>query len=528
MFTSESATTSPLQALLGRATAAPDEIVLVAGDTRLSAAGLLREAERLAASLASRGVQPGDRVAIHMYNIAEAAIAYLACFRLGAIAAPLNTRFKTEELSHWMERLTPAIYLGQAELYENFAGVPQDLLPDARRFSVGATPDGAGSWSALIDGAVPGGASGSITGLVDVPIFRPHDPDTPAVLLSTSGTTSGRGKLVVWTHETLAALANAAPARGYVPGGVRALATPMMHASGVITLVSACLTPGFRLVLLPKFEPDLVLDAIESHRCTSFSGLPFIYAALAERQAEEPRDVSSLTLCTVVGDTCPAEIANSIRRAFVLPLLGLWGSTEEPGATIPARRVGAFSRMVPEVEARVVDEAGDRVADGETGELWLKSASTTPGYWEGPGIITRLPDGFFRTGDIVRMTGEDEFEYIARGKDIILRGGSNISPIEVEEVLRTCPFVIDAAVAGIPDPVLGQRVGAVLVLAGDVTDEVVPAILGTARQKLADYKVPDLVVLAAALPRAASTKIDRRAVENILAQEAALTAARSA
>jgi long-chain acyl-CoA synthetase len=525
-----SVTASPLSVLSERAIAAPDEIVLIAGDTRWTAGSLLHGTQRLAAALASRGVRPGDRVAIHMYNIAETAIAYLACLRLGAIAAPLNIRFKTEELAQWVGRLTPALYLGQAELYESFAGVPQGLLPDERRFTVGAAshavgttpnavgtiPDAVGTWRELIDSAPA------------EQVFGPHDPETPAVLLSTSGTTSGRGKLVVWTHRTLVSLGNAAPARGYVNGSVRALATPMMHASGVIALTSTCLTPGCRLVLLPKFEPDLVLDAIEQHGCTGLGGLPFMYAALTQRQAEEPRDVSSLQLCTVVGDTCPAEIAQSFQREFGLPPLGLWGSTEEPGATIPASRVGPFSRLAAGVEAQVVNDAGDRVPDGETGELWLRSASTTPGYWEGPGMIAHLPGGVFRTGDIVRMTGGDEFEYIARAKDIIVRGGSNISPIEVEDVLRTCPFVVDATVAGIPDPVLGQKVGALLVLVGDVTDEVIPVIIGTARQTLADYKVPEVVMLTTELPRAASTKIDRKAVAEILAQEAARLAVQSA
>jgi long-chain acyl-CoA synthetase len=518
MSTSESVAASPLSALAERARSAPDEIVLVAGDTRWTAGGLLRETDRLAAALASRGVRPGDRIAIHLYNIAETAFAYLACFRLGAIAAPLNIRFKTEELIHWVERLTPSIYLGQAELYESFADVPQHLLPDARRFSLGATPYAARSWSELIEEPEPDTIPNLPSG--------PRDPEAPAVLLATSGTTSGRGKLVVWTHKTLAALAKAAPARGYVKGCVRAVATPMMHASGVIALASTCLTPGCRLVLLPRFEPDLVLDAFDKYRCTSFSGLPFIYAALAERQAEEPRDVSSLQLCTVVGDTCPAEIANSFQRQFGLPLLGLWGSTEEPGATIPASRPGPFSRLLAGVEARVVNEAGKDVAAGETGELWLKSGSTTPGYWEGPGMVAALPGGIFRTGDIVRMTAEDEFEYIGRRKDIIVRGGSNISPVEVEEVLRTCPFVVEAAVAGIADPVLGQRVGALLVLAGGVCEDVLPAILGAARQRLADYKMPELLLLATTLPRAASTKIDRRAVADLLAQEASRLAVR--
>lgn len=508
MFRNENARTSPLSALSERARMRPDEIVLVCGYRQWTAGSLLDKTDRLASALASRGVRPGDRVAIHMFNIAEAAIAYLACLRLGAIAAPLNTRFKTEELASWVARMTPAIYLGQVDLYGNFAGVPQDLLPDARRFLVGSPAGSVGRWSELIENRDSGGN------------FVSPAPDATAVLLATSGTTSGRSKLVVWTHRTVAALTGAGAARGFFDGGIRPLATPLMHASGVSALMLTCLTLGCTLVLVPWFDPDLVLDAIERHRGTSFGGLPYMFAALTRCQAERPRDTASLKLCTVAGDACPTWIAQSFREQFGLPLLGMWGSTEDSGATIPSGNAGALTRLVPGAQARVVDAVGTDVAEGQMGELWLKSQSTTPGYWEGPGKITPLPDGYFRTGDLVRMTGTDEFEYVARTKDIIVRGGSNISPLEIEEVLQSCPQVVEAAVAGVADPALGQRVGALLVIEGPVTDQVVSAVLSTVRQRLADYKVPEVVALANQLPRGASTKIDRKAVAAILAHEA--------
>ncbi|CAB3750310.1 class I adenylate-forming enzyme family protein [Paraburkholderia solisilvae] len=497
--------TSPLAALAARARVAPDKTVLICGSRHWTPARLLEDCDRLASALAARGVRPGDRVALHMLNIAEAVIAYLACFRIGAIATPLNTRFKTAELSHWIERTTPAIYLGQGDLYENFADVPQDLLPDTARYVVGSTGSigKARTWVELMETGRPRR------------FFAAPDPDAAAVLLATSGTTSGRGKLVVWTHRTLASFGPVAAARGPAGEMVFAVVATLMHTSGmVISIIS--LIRDFVMVLIPRFDPDMVLDAIEHHRCTSIGGLPFMYAALAQRQKLKPRDVACLRACTYGGDTCATEIAESFEEQFGVHLRSIWAATEEPGVSTPGTRAGPYFGLVPEAEFRVMNEAGNPVPDGETGEMWLRSPTTAPGYWESPGVITSLPDGFFHSGDLVRVSGEREVQYIGRKKDLIVRGGSKISPLEVEAVLQDHPNVREVAVVGLPDPVLGQRVGALLVLK-DGADAA--PILAAAKKRLADHKVPEIWAMIDKLPRNALTKIDRNAVAEAIAKD---------
>ncbi|KAI0550377.1 hypothetical protein F4679DRAFT_543074 [Xylaria curta] len=499
-----SITIHPLDALKARAT---NKVVMICGERTWTAVDLLRDTDRLAAGMALRGVRRNDRIAIHMLNIAETVISYLACFRLGAIAMPLNARFKTEELKYWVERTKPVLYLGQTELYPAFVDVPEDLIASSARYiaRMESKADGSRPWSELF--------------LEDYEMgdFANISPDAAALLLSTSGTT-GRSKLVIWTHRILSSFGSSAPGRGITAGDVLPLPTPLMHGSGVYYMTSA-FTQSATIVLVPRFDPDVMLDAIEKYRCSMMFGLPFMCAALARRYNERPRDVTSLQTCAVAGDSCPPEIERSFEMHIGKPLLSFWAATEDVGATIIGSRVGPFFQLNDTAEIRIINDDGMDVADGETGEMLLCSSTTVPGYWENPGEINPLPNGIFHSGDLVRKVGDREFQYMGRKKDLIIRGGSNISPAEVEAVLQDLPEIREAAVSGLPDEVWGQRVGALLVLEPGVVPESVPTILMAAKSKLADYKLPEAIAVTDHIPRNTLTKIDRNAVtEAIVAQ----------
>jgi len=281
---------------------------------------LASEIERLGRGLVERGIRPGDRVALHMANLPELIVAYHACFRVGAIAAPLNIRFKTAELRPLLQRLQPALYVGQAALYNQVAPIESSTLGSNCRF--------------VVDGSANDSRVQLWTGLFaernGQPLRAALDANAPAVLLTTFGTT-GQPKFVTHTLATLANTAELFEHRDLDSDQIVALFCPMMHASGLFTML-ASIRLGAPFVLIERFQPDTILDAIERHRCTWFAGLPFMLAALLERQRACERDVNSLRTCIVCGDVCPRWLEEQFSSIFGVPLRSIWASTEDAGS----------------------------------------------------------------------------------------------------------------------------------------------------------------------------------------------------
>lgn len=436
---------------------------------------------------------------LHMQNHPEILVSYLAAFWIGAIVVPVSPRYKAEEFRALMQRVSPSLYLGQADFADALARTPDEILPARSRFTVGE-PDKANGLrlrTELLE---------DMRGLD--PAEAAQDPDAPALLLSTSGTT-GTSKLVTWTGRTMAAVGRASLARVFSDDDIVLNASPMVHASGIDNW-ARCLFNGLPMVLLRSFEPEAVLDAIERHRCTFFAHLPFTFVQMTDHQRRRPRDLSSLRSCIAWGDVCPPETAASFQQVTGVSLPSMWSSSEDAGSGAPGSEPGPFTRFVPGVEMRLVDEVGRTVGDGETGEMWIRSSATTPGYWSGPGLVDGLPDGWFHTGDLLLRDTSGRFRYMGRKKQLIVRAGSNISPVEVENVLRDDPAVIDAMVFGSRDPELGQRVLAVVVLKTDASTDV-EQVLRRVRERLADDKVPERLIVMDAIPRNSSGKVDRDA-----------------
>ena len=314
-------------------------------------------------------------------------------------------------------------------MYPRFAAVPQDLVPNGSRFLSGPAVAGSDTapWPDLLADE-------------ERPADAEPDPGAPAVLLPTSGTT-GESKIVIWSHRTLAALGLSAAGRGIRKGDVIPLMTPLMHAAGVYCLLNS-VTQGATAVLIRQFDAANVLDAIERAGITSVFGLPFMYEELTREQQSNPRDVSTLQTALVSGDVCPAQVEADFERIFRVPLRSFWAATEDVGVTIADTRAGPYMRLVPEARVNVMGPGGRNVIRGEVGELLTSSPTTTPGYWQSAADHTPLPDGVFHSGDLVRELSPGLLQYMGRKKDLIIRGGSNISPQEVEEVLHAHPDVV--------------------------------------------------------------------------------------
>lgn len=497
---------TPIQALQFQADKCPEQVAFIIGSDVWTYRRLAMEVERLAQALRARGLHPGHRVALHMANLPELVVAYYACFRVGAIAAPLNTRFKTAELRTILKRLQPALYLGQAEFFPQVAALEPDILDPCACFVVrGPAEDGrAQSWARLFKGT----ARSSIQWNPDV--------DAPAVLLTTSGTT-GDPKFVAHTAASLSARANWGRHIGL--DGLQTVlnALPMVHAAG-LSLLLACVRFAVPMILLERFEAAVALDAIETYRCSWMLGMPYMFSEMLKRQRAQARKATSLRLCLTAGDICPLALQQAFSEIFGAPLCNLWGCIEASGSLIHGLQPGAVSRVAPGAQVRLIDGSGSPVARGEIGELAVRGPHVAIGYWVRPGRIDDpTSDGWFRTGDLMRQGEGDDLWFVGRKKDLIVRGGSNIAPIEVERVLITHPAVRDAAVVGIPDVILGQRVVAFVQLAEDACRAAVRDILASAKEQLADYKVPERMVIVEEIPRNALGKVNRTALLPMLA-----------
>jgi long-chain acyl-CoA synthetase len=507
-------TLTPTEALTRQAQTRPDDTALIFKGEVWTYKRLADEVEHLARGLAANGVKPGDRVALHMMNRPEMLAAYYACFRLGAIAAPLRTAFTFAELGPMLQRLKPALYIGESTLYPNVAPLDAALLAKEKRILLdGAEKHGVRPWDVLKQ------ADAS----TDLPTPPSHEP---AVLLNTSGTT-GAPKFVTHTPDTLGASAELMSKHFALSAAdVIVSSVAMAHGSGLFTAVSF-ISMGLPIAVLESFDAGAVLDDIERHRGTWILGFPYQYSTLVAAQRAKPRDISSLRACMCGGDVCPVDLQEQVASVLGAPLYNVWGATEVVGSVTYGLQPGPVVRIVKGVQLRIVDDSGRDVGDGEVGELLIRGSNVFVGYWNDPEATAKaLEGGWYRTGDLMRRGDDDDIWFVARKKDIIIRGGTNISPMEVEETLVAChPAVKEAAVVGKPDQVLGQRVFAFVTLVPGTTKGVVAEIIQNVTGHLAPYKVPEEVRVVEALPRNALSKVDRRALEVMVRDEAGRSAA---
>jgi long-chain acyl-CoA synthetase len=344
------------------------------------------------------------------------------------------------------------------------------------------------------------------------------DPAAPAVILYTSGTTS-RPKGVVHSHRSL--MGGVRMLGGdFISGDDIALSfTPMMHASGLMALLLPAVAAGATVVALRSFSPAAVLDAIERRRCTFAIALPALLQFVVEEQRREPRDVSSLTTMCGGGDTVPVALQDRFQKLFGIPAREGYAMTEcVPISFNPphAIRNGSLGTPSVGVEVRIVDLAGRDLPDGETGEVVVRSPGDCLGYWDDPAATEDLfRGGWLHTGDLACRDADGYLWFKGRMKQIIIRGGSNISPQEVEEALYRHPAVLEAGVVGQPDEVYGQLPVAFVTLRRRATvDE--RQLQSFARERMADYKVPERIFFLPELPKGITGKVDRRALKEML------------
>jgi long-chain acyl-CoA synthetase len=356
------------------------------------------------------------------------------------------------------------------------------------------------------------------TDAAEMPALPPVEADQPALIIYTSGTTA-RPKGVTHTHRTLICTAEGMATVGVDGSQIVLVLTTMMHASGLYCDLLPAILGGTTAVLAPAFDPGMVLDLIERHRCSFTVALPTLIHYLLEEQAQRPRDVSSMRLVYGGGDAVPVSLQERFQALFGIQLLESFGMTECipicRSNALEGIRAGSIGRPPKGVEMRAVDSAGRTVPENETGELAVRSATNFVGYWENPEATAEaLRDSWLYTGDLVRCDADGYFFFMGRKKEIIIRCGSNICPQEVEDALYQHPAVLQAGVIGKPHPVYGEQVVAFVSLReGQTIDE--QRLIEFARKRLADYKTPERILFLPDLPKGPTGKVQRRALKEV-------------
>jgi len=477
----------------------PQKPAVICGGEIVSYEALDRSTDTLARWLLGQGLDTGDRVAIHWSNSVEVVNLYFACFKAGLIAVPVNNRLKAPEIAYILEHSKAKLCFSQPDL----APLSEEVRPDC--------PGLKGIHTTL----PPSIATDSVTvALPDV------SPDHVAAILYTSGTTA-RPKGVMHTHVSLTGATELMISLGLGESHVPMAVTQMVHIAALACVLLPGISCGATVVLLPAFDAALALDLIERWRCTDLMILPAMLRFLVEEQDHHPRNVSSVRICLAGGDTVPVTLQEQFRALFGVPVRELYGMTETVPVTCireDAPRFGSIGPALDLVDARVADLTGNVVGNGQIGELQVQSPSNCVGYWDNEqATSSTFDDGWLRTGDLVRRDADGFFWFEGRVKQIIIRGGSNISPQEVEEALYHHPAVLEAGVIGMPDPVHGEKVIAFVALR-DGLSAGEQELRDLVRSRIADYKTPERILFLPVLPKGLTGKVQRRALKDLAAE----------
>ena len=494
----------------------PDKIALEFIDPpqqRLTYAELDELVRRTAVHLQYHGVQPGDRVALQLSKSIEFILLHLATVSLGAITLPLNLAYPPDELKYFLEDSGAKLFFALESSKDKVEGVLAGL-PDLQE-CIFLDPSKPQRFRSLITNYLR-------TGGLDTPVaevargYSSTDTDT-AVIIYTSGTT-GRPKGAEITHGNLRSNLNALhDAWGWRSDDVLLHVLPIFHVHGLFVAVHGALHAGATTLLMREFNASKTLELLSSGACSVFMAVPTIHKRLLDAPNAARYDLSQVRLITSGSDRLPDEVFTGFQKTFGYTLLERYGMTETGmNCSNPLegeRRIGSVGFPLPGVDVRIVDaETHATLPDGEIGEVEIRGPNVFKSYWRQPEKTREsfTPDGWFRTGDLGFREADGYIILCGRSKDLIISGGLNIYPPEVERVLAEHPAVLACAVIGCPDPEWGERVTAVVVLnAAQAQTVTVDELIRFCRERLAPYKTPKSIMFRADLPRNAMGKVQK-------------------
>jgi long-chain acyl-CoA synthetase len=480
------------------AAAHPENVAIKLDDFELSYAALDGASSLAAGWLKDLGVGPGDRVGIMLPNIPQFPILYYGVLRLGGIVVPMNPLLKEREVEFYLSDSGAKVLFG-------WEGVAGEAAPGA---------EAAGTAFEVVDGDF----SQKLASHHPAPEMVERESDDTAVLLYTSGTT-GKPKGAELTHSNL--LSNVEATVALFDGGTDDVifgGLPLFHSFGQMCGLNAAMTSGAALTLIPRFDPTKALEVLQRDKVTVMQGVPTMYVALLQHPEHGQYDTSTLRLCVSGGASLPVEVLRGFEKDFDAILLEGYGLSEtSPVASFNhadrERKAGSIGTPIAGVEMRLIDSDWNDVAEGEIGEIAIKGPNVMKGYWNRPDATEEaIRDDWFRTGDLAKRDEDGYYFIVDRAKDMIIRGGYNIYPREVEEVLYEHPAVAEAAVVGVPDAEYGEEVGAAITLKPGATvtaDEIGEFV----KERIAAYKYPRIVwFIDEGLPKGPTGKILKREI----------------
>lgn len=475
----------------------PEAPALVTPDTTRTWSDLVRRQDAVAGALRALGAAAGERVACLLGNRVEFLEAFLGTVRLGGVFVPVNTRLRPPEIAR---------VIGDADARVVVTDAGHRHLLDRVSGREVVEVDG---WDGLPAGDLDG-------------VTMPGPEDLVAILY-TSGTT-GRPKGAAFTHGAFFHTAvNQSLALELTPEDRHLVVSPLSFTGGLLTSVQPALFSGGTILLEPDFTPERLLSRMREEGATVFMAVPTMLSLLLDSPAFSPEAFK--TIRYLGSGSAPAPLPLMRRYLeFGVGIAHAYGLTEGGGLAtqlLPSEaweHLGSAGRACAFVELRVVDSAGRPAAAGTVGEIWQRGPSSTRGYWRNPEETARLitEDGWVRTGDLGRLDEDGYLTVVGRTKDVVITGGMNVYPADVESVVAAHPSVLEAAVVGVPHPVYGETVAAVVVPRTGRTLEL-EELREFCRPRLADYKVPRLLRIVGSLPRTASGKVLKSRLRDDLA-----------
>ena len=477
----------------------PDHPAVCLDATTLTYADLEQASARVARWLGLEGLEPGDRVGVTLPNVPQFAVVYYGVLRAGGVVVPMNPLLKEREVEYYV-RDSGARYLV------------------AWHQISAATTEAAKDTGAGVITVAPGEFERHLAALDPQPDLISRAATDTAVILYTSGTT-GHPKGAELTHANLSrnAEVTAITLLGLEPTDLILGCLPFFHAFGQTCCLNAAVRSGAAVILMARFDASRALDIIAADHVTVFEGVPTMYSALLEQQARQPRDMASLRLGVSGGAALPVETLRRFEAGFDCMVLEGYGLSEtSPVASFnhpqKERKVGSIGTPIAGVDFKLIDDDGRETAPGQPGEIAIRGHNVMKGYWQKPDeTAAALADGWFKTGDIARVDDDGYYYIVDRKKDLIIRGGFNIYPREVEEVLYEHPAVLEAAVIGLPHESLGEEIGAAIALREGQSASL-EELQTFVKERLAAYKYPRRLWLVDSLPKGPTGKIVRRLV----------------
>ncbi|MEM9489853.1 MAG: long-chain fatty acid--CoA ligase [Myxococcota bacterium] len=490
---------------------APDKTALIADDTHIDYQMLHNFVKRFAGGLRGLGIAPGQHIALMLPNTPHFTIAYFGSHYAANPVVPLNVLLTADEVHYHLEDSDAVALIAWEGFLEHArAGFEraercEHLIVAKLDASDTAVPEAGTTFYALVGGAEP------------VDELPPTMPDDTAVILYTSGTT-GRPKGAELSHFNM--FFNAHYARKDLmrmgPETVGLATLPLFHSFGQTCVQNAIIGAGGTVVFLPRFDPTSAFQLMQEHKVNLFAGVPTMYFALLNHPEADSYDLSALSVCASGGSAMPVEVMKAFDDKYGVNILEGYGLSEtSPVASFNVldkpKKAGSIGLPIWGVEFKLIDSEGNTITEPEvSGEICIKGHNVMKGYYKKPEANAEVFDnGWFRTGDVAKCDREGYYFIVDRVKDMIIRGGYNVYPREIEEVLYAHPAVAEAAVVGIPHERHGEEVKAVLALkAGQSVSE--DEIIAYCKEHLAAYKYPRVVNIIDSLPKGPTGKILKR------------------